>query len=486
VASRVLYLVHGLPPEEYSGTPLIAHGYATVLARRGWEVAVLYAAGSGPSWHEQAGRLARGLEHAGLESAGDPYLRLAVPRTPWVAPTWCLEAPSHRLPKRSPESVVFTRLLERFRPDLLHVVDNVNLPLDFPELASAAGVPVVRTVSCTEDLCALIAPVSARSGPAGYCDGAITPERCAACAAAEIGRFDLPPSVTGASGAGERDGSVGPALHTYLLGLLERKRTRALAQFTEVFDRVVFSTAAFRDYFCQSLALDPARVRVIGMGMDRGPWTDSRSRRNKGPQHPVVFGLAGVFDRAKGQDAVVEAFSSPPLADRQDWRLRFFGGGDPQVVAALLGTTAAEGSSRVEWSGAYAPGELPDLLSQVDVGLSVSRFETFHRVTREYLFAGLPVVTSPTFGAADIVRDGVNGLVYDPTRPGALAAACNALLDDRPRIERLAEGAAATQIRPVDEEVDELSALYEEVLTEHRPPVWSRGGIRDLLRAVWR
>jgi len=220
--------------------------------------------------------------------------------------------------------------------------------------------------------------------------------------------------------------------------------------------------------------------------MDRGAWTASRPRRNKGPKDPVVFGLAGVFDRAKGQDLVVEAFSSPPLADRQDWRLRFFGGGDPRVVASLLGTTAAQGRSQVEWSGAYAAGELPDLLSQVDVGLSVSRFETFHRVTREYLFAGLPVVTSPTFGAADIVRDGVNGLVYDPTRPGALSAACNALLDDRPLIERLAKGAAATQIRSVDEEVDELSALYEEVLTEHRPPIWSRGGIRDLFRAVWR
>jgi glycosyltransferase involved in cell wall biosynthesis len=77
------------------------------------------------------------------------------------------------------------------------------------------------------------------------------------------------------------------------------------------------------------------------------------------------------------------------------------------------------------------------------------------------------VVTSPTFGAADIVRDGVNGLVYDPARPGSLAAACSALLDDRPRLERLAAGAAATKVRSVDDEVDELSALYQEVLLEH-------------------
>ncbi len=464
---RVLYLVHGLPPEEHSGTPLIAHAYASSLARRGWEVAVLYAAGPAPSWRALARRLARGLPHAGDHHAEDPYLRVAVPRTPWVGAAWALEAPSRRLGLHSPETVVFSRLLEKFRPDVLHVVDNVNLPLDFPELAAAAGVPVVRTVSCAEDLCAFIAPVSALSGPSGYCDGPITPERCASCVAAEPGRMQLPPQAPGASGAHAGDGLVEDlGFTTRLLELLNRKRARATAQFTEVFDRVIFSTERFRDYFCESLALQASHVRVVGMGMELAPWAAARRRCPKGPEEPIVFALAGVLDLAKGQGGVVDAFSSSPLAERQDWRLRFLGGGDPRVIAPLLGTQAPGNPSRAQWSGAYAPGELPALLSQVDVGLSVSRFETFHRVTREYLLAGLPVVTSPTFGAADIVRDGVNGLVYDPARPGSLAAACNALLDDRSQLERLAAGAAATKVRSVDDEVDELSALYEEVLLE--------------------
>ncbi len=466
---RVLYLVHGLPPEEHSGTPLIAHAYASTLARRGWEVAVLYAAGPALSWRMLARRLARGLGHAGHYHAEDPYLRVAVPRTPWVGSAWALEAPSHRLGLHSREAVAFSRLLEKFRPDLLHVVDNVNLPLDFPELAAAAGVPVVRTVSCAEDLCAFIAPVSALSGPSGYCDGPITPERCASCVAGEPGRMQLPQQALGASGARGGDGPVDPGLGLArrLLELLESKRARAVSQFTEVFDRVIFSTEAFRDYFCESLELEASRVRVVGMGMELGAWAGARAKCPKGPHEPVVFALAGVLDLAKGQGGVVEAFSSPPLAERQDWRLRFFGGGDPQVIAPLLGNETPGSPSRAQWSGAYVPGELADLLSQVDVGLSVSRFETFHRVTREYLLAGLPVVTSPTFGAADIVRDGVNGLVYDPARPGSLAAACSALLDDRPRLERLAAGAAATKVRSVDDEVDELSALYQEVLLEH-------------------
>jgi len=462
-----LYLVHGLPPEEYSGTPLVAHSYASTLGRQGWDVAVVFAAGPAPSWRTFARRLTRGLDRAADAGRADPYLRLAVPRTAWAGTTWSLEAASHRLNPKSYESVAFGRILEKFRPDLVHVVDNVNLPLDLPELAARAGIPVVRTVSCAEDLCALVAPVSALSGPMGYCEAPITPQRCAECVAAEPERLHLsttvrmpPPEALD----GQRTAEHGRVVVEYLEG----KRSRAQFQFREVFDRVVFSTRGFRDYFCQSLEVDPSRVRVIGMGMETAVVPPERATRARDPDAPVVFGLAGVLDLAKGQRAVMEAFSRPPLSGRADWRLRFFGGGDPAVIAPLLELPQIGGQPRAEWSGPYTPEQLPGLLAQVDVGLSTSRFETFHRVTREYLLNGLPVVTSPTFGAVDVVSSGVNGLVYEPGVEGGLAKACLSVLEDRALLTGLSEGACSTKIRTLAEEVDELTALYEEVLMERR------------------
>ncbi len=202
------------------------------------------------------------------------------------------------------------------------------------------------------------------------------------------------------------------------------------------------------------------------MGLDTSAWVSQPRTRTKEQGSPLVFAVAGVFDVAKGQNEIVEAFTSPALADRDDWRIRFFGGGDPLVVGPLLRASSAGGEPLVDLHGSYLPEELPLLFGSVDVGLSVSRFETFHRVTREYLLSGVPVITSETFGALDVIREGVNGLVFDSTDSADLARKCARLLDDRGLLRRLSEGAEATKVRSVKEEADELEALYEELLAE--------------------
>ncbi len=103
------------------------------------------------------------------------------------------------------------------------------------------------------------------------------------------------------------------------------------------------------------------------------------------------------------------------------------------------------------------------------VGVAPSYFETFHRVTREYFLAGLPVVASRTLGVLDVVRDGVNGLLFDHAEPGAFVRAIVAILDDRELLDAACAGAAATRIRSVDDEADELAALYDEVIAPAVP-----------------
>src|SRR5579875_2758571 len=238
---KILYLVHGLPPEEYTGTPLVAYGYATAVA-------------SDP-------RRAR--------APGERFFRVAVPPTPYLGSYWSIEAPSAPRRPEGPVASAFRRLLRSIAPDLVHVVDNVHLPLDWPEIAAAAGIPVVRTVSCAEDLCGLVAPVSPCSGPAGYCAAPITVEHCADCIAALLpGEWGPLPERT-MPGAGDGPGSsIGAQRRAVLLGKLRAKRARARGQFRALFDRIVFSTPGWRAYFEATLPLDPRRVRVIEMGID--------------------------------------------------------------------------------------------------------------------------------------------------------------------------------------------------------------------------
>jgi glycosyltransferase involved in cell wall biosynthesis len=451
---RIVYLVHALPPLENTGTPLAAYSYAQGLAQRGWEVTVVSAAIGETSWPTAPER-----------NPPEAFDRLVVPPTRHLGSYWSIEAPSAPRRAECVEANTFRRLLQTIGPDLVHVVDNVHLPLDWPEIAAARGIPVVRTVSCAEDLCALVAPVSPCSGPKGFCAAPITPEHCARCVRAQLpGEYPPPvrsddPLAAGSPRSIDDD-------QDQLLGKLRRKRVRATMQFRSVFDRIVFSGQGWRRYFEETLPLDPDRVRVIEMGLDLSAWSEAANQdRRVKTGEPVVFCLAASLDRAKGYDRVVQAFSSPALLGRNDYRLRILGGGEVELVRPLLDV-----NPNVDLIGPYRAEDLPALLADVHVGLSTSRFETFHRVSREYLAAGIPVIGNGAsgFGIAEVVSPGRNGLLYDHADPAGLEEAVRSVLDDRGLLGRLTDGSRATRIRSIEDEVDDLVGLYAELIEERR------------------
>lgn len=453
-----LLVVHALPPAEASGTPLAAAGYARELAARGWLVVVATADPAAPPW--SALRVTR--------RAGEDFFRLPLRPVSYRGLPWPLDAPLQPAAAVPPPlgadgadlAACLWAVFGRLRPDVVHIVDTVDLPLAVGEIAHRAGIPVVRTVACAEDLCARIAPVSPRSGPSGFCPAPITPERCAACLAASADPAWARFAAGSAPGVERRRRAEAE-------GLLRAKRTRTVASFDEVYDRVVFASAAFRAYFEQTLPLDPARTAVVPMGVDLPsgpPVGPAGTPAAADPSEPLRFVLAANADPAKGVAAVVDAFLHPDLARRDDWRLVLAGGGERRAFGPL-GT-----DPRVTDRGPYAPAELAGILAAADVGLSTSVFETFHRVTREYLAAGLAVVGSTAFGIGDVVTDGYNGLIFDHADPGSLRRALLRLLDDRTLAAQLRRGALATPIRTVAEEVDDLVALYDEVRTEARRP----------------
>ncbi|MGH3849201.1 MAG: glycosyltransferase, partial [Pseudonocardiaceae bacterium] len=159
----------------------------------------------------------------------------------------------------------------------------------------------------------------------------------------------------------------------------------------------------------------------------------------------------------KGFDLLADAFNSPALAGRNDYRLELHGplDGAADTLGAIPG---------VHVGTQYRPEDLPSLLGSAHVGLTTSRFETFHRVTREYLSAGLAVIAIPAFGVADVIVDGVNGLVVSPADAAGLARAIVRVLDDRELLNCLRRGATDTEVRTVDDEIDQLEELYRTML----------------------
>jgi L-malate glycosyltransferase len=109
--------------------------------------------------------------------------------------------------------------------------------------------------------------------------------------------------------------------------------------------------------------------------------------------------------------------------------------------------------------------DIPQLLAASDVLISCSDNEPFGRVVAEAGAGGIPVVSTDSGGKAEIIEDGVTGLLTPPRDTQLMADACVTLLKDQRRRGKM--GAAARKrielLFDVRRTADELSSLLEGV-----------------------
>jgi glycosyltransferase involved in cell wall biosynthesis len=149
--------------------------------------------------------------------------------------------------------------------------------------------------------------------------------------------------------------------------------------------------------------------------------------------------FAGAFRSWHGAVNLVRAIRELHGRGRTDIGAVLVGDG-PELAAARA---EASGLPAVVFTGAVPHHQMPAALAAADIG--VAPFEIgAHRPLSlgfywsplkifEYMAAGLPVVAPAVDRIPQLVADRLEGLLYDPSRPGALAAALEALSDPEGR-----------------------------------------------------
>jgi glycosyltransferase involved in cell wall biosynthesis len=95
--------------------------------------------------------------------------------------------------------------------------------------------------------------------------------------------------------------------------------------------------------------------------------------------------------------------------------------------------------------------------------------EPFGIVAIEAMEAGAPVVASATGGLAEIIEDGVSGLLVEPSSVADLAAALRRVDIDDALCASLVSGGAAAVVRyGAERVVDEIVGVYEAAIAEQR------------------
>jgi rhamnosyl/mannosyltransferase len=199
-------------------------------------------------------------------------------------------------------------------------------------------------------------------------------------------------------------------------------------------DTVICLTAAMRDEIVAAFRVDPARVVVIGNGVDpASPPAPSAPSRSGPPE--VLF--VGRLAPQKNVEALLRA-AARLRDDGRDIRVRIIGDG---TESPRLRDLAQElGLAGVVFEGRCGPAEITAAYARATVLALPSTHEGMPLVLLEAMAAGLPVVAAALPEITEIGGDAV--VTADVAAPGAFAAALARVLDDAPLRARLS--AAAT------------------------------------------
>jgi glycosyltransferase involved in cell wall biosynthesis len=246
---------------------------------------------------------------------------------------------------------------------------------------------------------------------------------------------------------------------------------RALAGWT---DRAIAVSGSTRDFLVRKRRVPADRVRVIWNGAPLAEFAPlsaadvMKSRAALGlPPDALVIGTIGRLNEQKGHRYLIEA--APAVLDRHE-KARFLMVGDGDLSLSLRRQAEGLGlGDRVLFAGHRS--DVREMLGAIDVVCLPSLYEGTPLALFEAMAAARAIVASAVDGCAEILADGVTGLLVPPRDAAALSEALIHVLAEPPLRARLGAAAlAASREYDIDRTVHRIEEIYDEVLAERTLP----------------
>jgi glycosyltransferase involved in cell wall biosynthesis len=450
---RILHAIHDFLPRHQAGSEIYAFNLCTELARR-------------HVVHVVAGEYDPARPHGTLTwrvHRGLPVIELVNNWAGSFSDTWRSERLGAQL----------THALRATQPDVLHVHSLLNLTFDLPALARSLGIPVVATLHDHTLSC----PAGGQRlhlGDHTVCES-IQPARCATCFPLSpfYSQMTLAGATRLADPAGLRIGAIArsvvrraPRFAAFLgrhvrsgAGSLvsEADITARLEGLRTVFESVqlfVAPSRAVADAHVR-LGLPPSKIVVSDYGfVAKCPHT----RRAVATGERVRIGFVGTLAWHKGIHVLLEAAR---LLSADHFELEIWGNPTtfPEYTARL---TALARGLPVQFRGEFDQANSAAIYGRFDLLAVPSLWpENSPLVIHEAFLAGVPVVAARSGGIPELVSDGVNGVLYEPSSPASLAHALQALLDHPARIAAMA--ARVPPVKTIEQDARDWERRYDEV-----------------------
>lgn len=466
---RILFVVHGFPPQDLAGTEVYTLTTATALKNHGHDVAVFhrYAAPDAPEYRLETG------DYEGL-------------RTYKLVNNFRYDGIGETFENRHVEDR-FREVLAREQPDLVHFQHCLHTSVSLISLCEDRGIPTVVTLNDYWFICPTVQLILPDRSLCRVKQGGLICIRCARNQGKRKRAVRLARVVVQCLGP---LANLGPAVYSRLLARFPRlrrdafedavalcRRPEAILRHLRRAGRVLSPSRFLRRRYLE-FGLDPEKILYQRYGI--------RTARLRGEakvpgQGPLRVGFIGSFVWYKGLHVLLEAFQGIPPTTAV---LKVYGNPDAPAQVRPYGETCrrlAEGAP-VQFEGPLAQADLCEAHRNLDVLVVPSLwYENSPLVILEAMAAGTPVVASDLGGMAEMVVEGETGFLFPRGDPVALRRRILALGAEPSRVEDMRRN-----LRPpkdIDTNLAELELLYRQEISRVRPhggrvPFWSAAGKR--------
>lgn len=379
----------------------------------------------------------------------------------------------------------FQRVLEKFRPDILHVQHLMLLSLGLPRLARTQGARVVMTLNdfwlfCVRFGQLLLPDGSACSGP--------EPMDCATClndfqfsqgkpekmvlrllqSTRELSGVDLAPLVYWAQDRSKflkkrrtkttsRSAKAGGDEN--LLAEIEH-RVRKVKLLIEQVDLFLSPSRTVAERVTE-WGIPRAKVRLSQYGIDITPFEDlQKAEPPEDGAAKVTFGYVGTLAPHKGVHVVLQAMAMVPP---ESCRLVIYGTDKYYVEYGKLLREMAEGLD-VEFVGTLDRDRIGEAFETMDCMVMPSLWlENSPIVIQEAFAAGIPVIASGQGGMAELVQDGRSGRLFPAGDAETLAGHMVNLIENPTTLRTWS--VSMDPPRSIEDDARGTEEIYEELLS---------------------
>lgn len=225
--------------------------------------------------------------------------------------------------------------------------------------------------------------------------------------------------------------------------------------------KIVYISNAIKNFYEENINRD------LGILIYDGVSEEFLDNKKYNKEKKITFLLVGTLEKNKGQEVAIRAVRELSNRGVNNFKL-LLAGGDPtgysQYLLDLIKNFKI--SERVEYIGFVS--DMKKLRKRVDVELMCAPSEAFGLVTVEAMLAGNLVIGSDSGATSELIKDGVNGYLYQLNDEVDLADKMEKIIKNSNLLKSMGNKAKEYALNNFTSKrhSDEIIKLYDELLRE--------------------